>query len=146
MSKFNFKDMLIIGKEAEEKVAKVLSQTGEVTEATIDAQKRGIDLFYCDAETREVTTYEVKNDNASLKTGNFFIETSQNDKLGWLYYTEADVLVLVSGNIAYFLNFVEFKFHVLSQKYRCVYGGNNSAGFLVPVSIIARKAFKSQEL
>lgn len=69
----------------------------QLKKANIFYQRKGID--YLVTNTRDVIyAIEVKYDVKSSTTNNFYIETEQHHKRGWLFTTQADWLFMIHGN------------------------------------------------
>lgn len=86
-----------------------------------------------DFKTSDGFTYEVKADNMSQATGNFFIELMGYNKPSGLSITTADMHILVSGNEYYLMNTTELKRLINKNTFKVVSTHNKSTyGHLIP--------------
>lgn len=71
----------------------------EITEATRDEQRKGIDRWFMAYEGDTWIPVEYKADDKTSNTGNVFIETDsvvEKDKPGWAWKSEAEILVYLA--------------------------------------------------
>ena len=106
-------DDLAVGKRAEVMVSLVLEARGNKVEDVsniYEYQRQDIDFIV--ANSIKSTTLEVKNDVKSVRTGNLFIETYNENNFsrnyqGWFYYCCADYLAFVQE--------VKKEIHIISR-------------------------------
>ena len=138
-----FQQDLLRGKEGEEKVAKWLYNRNDfvsLKDVSNDKeyQDKDIDGFVSLLKNGEIKTYsyDVKNQEKGLKTGNLYIETVSSvfiNSKGCLYKTKADYWFNVVGNSLYIIPVSELLKYDKEKKYRYVNGGGNSYGYLLPL-------------
>jgi len=63
----------------------------------LSEQKKGKD-FLVELSNGNTVTVEVKYDVRSSATGNFYIETEQHGKKGWLYTCQSNYMFLINGS------------------------------------------------
>lgn len=161
-----YKKIEAIGKAAEDRVMKVLNKiyTTTYSDVRIDENNDArYDLaIYFDKD--KLTRYEVKDDIASLRTGNICLEFRQYGKVSGVFSPEceAEVLIYKSGDICYFLDRVEIVNLVVSQVkgvdgHKKIYtrivdcgtgefGEKNCRGFLIPLKLIEELSFTTLNL
>lgn len=140
----NFNKDLERGKVGESLVAAALTARGHtVTDLSDDWYYRRIDIdFLLTSATGSTTTLEVKTDDASVRTGNVFIEyanihNKSHNYQGWYYYTEAQYLAFVQESLhkCHIVSRYDLINNINSNKYRTA-STNTSAGFLMPVAAL----------
>ena len=135
---------LEIGKRGERMVAAALEARGhKITDLSdnLEARRKDIDLLLLNKQ-QQTTTLEIKNDLASERTGNFFIETynSRNKShslKGWFFYCEAVYICFLqeTARIAHIVLLDELKAAIKAHKYKEV-NTYETRGYIVPVSDI----------
>jgi hypothetical protein len=136
-----FKEDLKIGRKGEELVIDILTARGwalEDFQNNMDMQRKGID-FKVSKDEKEFTI-EVKYDIKSEDTGNFFIETEQHKKPGFLHTTQADWLFLCNNKTVYVVSPASLRNYYATRKAGTVCGGDNSKGYLLRESALRKIA------
>jgi hypothetical protein len=94
MNVYSFVEQLERGKAGEDILDEYFSKWYQITCATLQEEKRGIDRFFLRDEI--TTAVEYKTDDKTSKTGNVFVETYSNlerNKFGWAWTCQADILI-----------------------------------------------------
>ena len=110
-----------------------------------ELNKVTVDHFRCnykyDFKTSDDITYEVKHDNTSIKTGNFFIEYSSDDQPSGIMTTEAKYHILISGEKYYVIKTDDIKQLINDKKYMksiTVEYTSKTEGFIFRISTIEK--------
>lgn len=97
MKTYQFQAQKSQGCKGEKQLDRFFRSDFEITEASPNDQRQGIDRWWKCRESGRVYSVEYKTDSTAVKTGNAFIETVSVDsypyKKGWAYTSEADLLV-----------------------------------------------------
>ena len=135
-----FNDDLAIGKRGEQKVMSALDKRGHsVTDVSdkLEYQLKDIDIII--SKNGDSATLEIKNDLASCRTGNVFVEIRNTSNVkrggdGWINYTEADYLCFVQEEkkIAHIVSRDELIRKCWNNEYRTA-NGFNTVGYIVPI-------------
>lgn len=95
---YDFDEQLRMGHEHELALDAYFSQIWQVDLVPMEDQYKGIDRLYKWQDGRTMTV-EYKADEASARTGNFFIEIMsqvEHERLGWGYISRSQVLIIYS--------------------------------------------------
>lgn len=149
---YGFAEQLKAGQAHEHFLDEYSGRWFEITEATREQQRQGIDRIYTAKATGVVTTVEYKADTTASRTGNAFVETISVDtvmKPGWAYSSQADWLLyyLPVDGLIYFFEFAKFRQHlprwVEQFPTRAIpNNGYKTHGLLVPLEQFERYANK----
>jgi hypothetical protein len=93
---YQFETQLMRGQASEHEMDIFFQHRFEITPATPEEQRCGIDRHFVDRETHVTNTVEYKADWTAARTHNAFIETVSIDtrtKAGWAYTSQADWLI-----------------------------------------------------
>lgn len=148
----SFYNDLEVGKRGEKMVAAALAARGHIiTDLSddIEARKKDIDLRLLNKQ-QQTTTLEIKNDVASERTGNVFIETynsynrSHSNK-GWFFYCAAEYICFLQENShkAHIVLLDELKEDIKAHRYRLA-STSSTQGYLLPVETLTK--YKSYHL
>ena len=139
-----YKD-LEVGKRGERIVAAALAARGhKITDLSdnLEARRKDIDMLLVNKQNQQ-TTLEIKNDIASEKTGNLFIETyneynRSHSYKGWFFYCEAAFICFLqeTSRLAHIVSFDDLKADIEAHTYRVV-NTSSTQGYLLPVSALA---------
>lgn len=101
-------------------------------------RRKDIDLLLENTKHQK-TTMEIKNDTASERTGNLFIETyNSNNKShsykGWFFYCGAEYICFLQeqSKAAHIVLFDELKEQIAAKAYRTA-NSSNASGYLLPL-------------
>ena len=151
MVQHNFMDSLAVGEEHEKLLDEFFSRYFDITPATNEEQRLGIDRFFVMKGTGERYSVEYKTDIRAHDTGNAFIETvsvmrgGEVEKLGWVYTSTAQrLLYYIPGMEAVFIfDTMTLRDLVKKWKYIKAQADNGSyvgEGMLVPMDTIIKHA------
>jgi hypothetical protein len=151
------KQQLSRGEAAEHRLDNHFADRFDITPATREQQRRGIDRIFQHRETGARYTIEYKTDWTAASTGNAFVETVSVDaqgKPGWAYASQADWLIYyVPGqHRIYIMSFTALREQLPRWVERCRNAppipnqGYNTLGILVPLREFARHCQKIEEL
>lgn len=140
----NFYNDLAIGKRGESLVAAALAARGHIVEDKSEDkayQFNDIDFLLINKAGQQ-TTLEVKNDLASERTGNLFIETyneynRSHSYKGWFFYCGATYICFIqehSGK-AHIIAFDDLRQAIETKKYREI-STSTTKGYLLPVAAV----------
>lgn len=93
---YNFQVQLDIGEAAEKMLDAYFGAWYEITPATRQEQRQGIDRHYRERRGDRCLRVEYKTDYTARRTGNAFVETvsvDTQDKPGWAHTSTSDVLL-----------------------------------------------------
>jgi hypothetical protein len=93
---YDFDTQIEIGRKAESFLDDFFYQEYEITEATPEQQRLGVDRFFTKRDTGETFAVEYKCDYKAGKTGNAFVETVSVDTRalpGWAYTSQSEWLI-----------------------------------------------------
>lgn len=147
-----FYEDLYDGKRGEHMVAAALKERNHtITDVSDDWYYRFNDIdFLLENSKHQTTSLEVKNDMASERTGNLFIETynSGNERhsyKGWFFYCAAEYICFLqeTAHKAHIVLFDELKEHMAAKSYRTA-NSSNARGYLLPLDEL--KQFNSYKL
>lgn len=140
---FNFQEQLAIGEKGEAFLDAHFSERYDITPATRDEQRKGIDRHFVGKVSGAHLKVEYKTDAMARKTHNAFVEVTSVDKAqksGWAYTSQADYLVyyIPGDEMVYILRFTTLRQHMPSwaAKYpmrSALNEGYKTWGLLVPL-------------
>lgn len=149
---YDFKDQLKIGAEGEAFLDEFFDRAYEITPATSEEQRLGIDRHFVNRETGNKLTVEYKTDEKAQKYHNAFVETISVDQRGksdWAYTSHADRLIyyVVGDELIYVLHFIDLRKRLpeWAAKYptgRAKNKGYWTYGLLVPLHEFERCAVR----
>lgn len=141
----DFYSDLETGKRGEKMVAAALAARGHFVKDLsndFEARMNDIDLLLVNKQ-QQTTTIEIKNDLASERTGNLFIETYNSNNQshsfkGWFFYCAAEYICFVQeeSRKAHIVKLEDIKEELKRNKYR-VASTSNSQGYLLPITAVA---------
>lgn len=142
----DFYASLAIGQRGEEMVFNALTKKGHnVLDVSDDTDYQWIDIDFQVSRNGRTTTLEVKNDLASERSGNVFVETwnqknQRHNYQGWYYYCEAEFIAFVQENkrIAHIIRRDELNALIDNNNYR-IGKTYNTEGYLVPIGDLERQ-------
>jgi hypothetical protein len=156
MTTYDFQTQLTKGKEFEQLLDLRFSTAFQISPATPDEQRHGIDRHYVDRRTKHSFTVEYKADNTAKVSGNAFVETVSVDtahKLGWAYTSQAQYLfyLVLGDEILYIFTFAKLRRMlarwIVSYPQRTIRNkGYNTVGVLVPLVEFERNALLADSL
>lgn len=134
-----YKD-LAVGKRGEKIVAAALTARGhKVIDLSDDLAARAKDIDLLLDNGNQQTTLEIKNDVASERTGNIFIETynaynKSHSYKGWFFYCQAIYLCFLQeqSKAAHIVSFDDVRQAIAANHYREV-STATTKGILIPV-------------
>lgn len=139
-----YKD-LEVGKRGEKMVAAALEARGHFVKDLSDdfeARRKDIDIQVFNKQ-QQTTTIEIKNDVASERTGNVFIETyndanKSHSFKGWLFYCAAEYICFLQeeSHKAHIVKLDELKADIKAHKYR-VANTSRTQGYIMPIAALA---------
>ena len=137
-----YKD-LAVGKRGEKIVAAALAARGhKITDLSNDLAARAKDIDLLLDNGKQQTTLEIKNDVASERTGNLFIETynthnQSHSFKGWFFYCEAAYLCFLQeqSKTAHIVSFDDVRQAIETNKYREI-STATTKGILLPVAVL----------
>jgi len=140
---FNFKKQLSKGQDKEKYLDAFFSPRFDITEASANEQRRGIDRHFKNKETGARFSVEYKTDWRAAETHNAFIETVSVDtqnKAGWAYTCSADKLLyyIPRDELVYVISLRKLRERLpkWEKQYRALpvkNDGYNTIGLLVPL-------------
>lgn len=150
---YDFNKSLLMGQAGEAIVAYTLMRAGyRVTDVRDVAQYQDIDTDLLGVRDSKETTFEIKTDSYTAKTGNIYFETVSNAEMnvpGCMLKTTADVLLYYPEGADYMLwiDMPTYRDYIMSRQdtyrehtvrnYRRHYNGTStSVGLIVPASEI----------
>ncbi len=151
---YDFKTQLARGKIAENKIDEYFKKWWNITTLTVQEEmKLGTDRIWANKKTGKRYSVEYKFDEKSKETGNIFLETvsqKENNKLGWVLTSTAQILILYLPPYAYRLNLLELrKDEEYWKEYKegtCKNKNYHSIGKLMPVKDLERYNYKKFEI
>lgn len=137
-----YKD-LAVGKRGEKIVAAALAARGhKITDLSNDLAARAKDIDLLLDNGKQQTTLEIKNDVASERTGNLFIETynihnQSHSNKGWFFYSEAAFLCFLQeqSKAAHIVSFDDVRQAIETNQYREI-STASTKGILLPVAAL----------
>lgn len=142
----SFKTDLEIGKRGEKIVIDTLkNRNHNIIDVSDDWNYRRQDIDYIITnKENQTTTLEIKNDVASERTGNVFVETyneqnTSHSNKGWFFYCRANHICFLQekSRKAHFILFEDLKTLIDGKKYREAFTANTT-GLLVPIGDIKK--------
>jgi hypothetical protein len=155
---FDFNQQLKVGSTGEKALDAFYGAWFDITEATRDEQRQGIDRHWCDKLNGRRWAVEYKTDYVARRTHNAFIETVSVDgkRAGWVYTSQAQWLIyyVVGGDydLAYMLDIGRIRGDVVSQWERqyplkpVQNAGYVTKGLIVPLVEFEKHAFQVSQL
>jgi hypothetical protein len=153
MVSYEFDKQHELGKRYETLIDQYFSEWYDITPASEDEQRLGIDRHYQHKALPRSFTVEYKTDFVAERTHNAFIETisvDRSNKLGWAYTAQAAYLFyyIVGDDILYVMTFIKLRSQLARwvEKYRTAktpnesYRGYNTIGLIVPLDEFERHA------
>lgn len=132
------------GKRGERLVAAALAARGHKVDDLSDNreyQRKDIDMMLT-SPIGQVTTLEVKNDMASERTGNVFIETynecnKSHAKQGWYFYCCASFICFCQedSKLGHIISYEDLRQAVETKQYREV-STRSTKGYLLPIEAV----------
>jgi hypothetical protein len=150
---FNFADSLKIGQDGEAHISYALSRLGyKLIDVRNDASYQDIDIDLIGRKDDVETTFEIKTDTYTAKTGNIYYETVSNVEAnvpGWTSKTKAQTLLYFpeGADYMYWIDMPKYREFVLStasnyrkhsveNRRKSGRGFSTSEGLIVPVAVI----------
>lgn len=137
-----YKD-LAVGKRGEKIVAAALAARGhKITDLSDDLAARAKDIDLLLDNGKQQTTLEIKNDVASERTGNLFIETynihnQSHSYKGWFFYCQATYICFLQeqSKAAHIVSFDDVRQAIETNHYREI-STASTKGILLPVAAL----------
>lgn len=143
MTNTKFQAALARGNEMEVKVKNLLESRGWEVLMSLDmeTQRKGIDMIATKADT--TFAVEVKFDERSSQTGNYYVEIESYQRPGWLHTTQADYLFLANNEVIYVVTPTILRDYYSCRKVGTVRGGDNALGYLLRESALKKLAIQT---
>jgi len=139
MNLANYQIQLLIGRKYEEEAQEIIKTLFKTEIIEIQTDENYKDVLY-DFKTSDGTTYEIKADLLSNKTGNFFIEFQNSNYYTGITTTKAKYHIITNGTIYYLIKTRKIKQLILFNQYRTGMTEDGSIGYLIPTSHIIEKS------
>jgi hypothetical protein len=158
LTTYDFRQQLAVGEEGEARLDALFAQWFEISPASMDEQRSGIDRWFVRRETSadgiagERFAVEYKTDERASRTGNAFVEMfhifdDDRQKQGWAYTSTSRWLVyyLPQRAVAHVLSFADMReaLRVWKRAYHMAHVRNvswDTWGLLVPLTEVERIA------